>query len=213
MTWLLLALSLATAAFAESEPIESDGALPAWAQAAVESVRSAPPLLFFSALVVATFLPLPIGLFYLTAGVAYGIAPSLAWIAGSLVVSNLIIHTAARTFLRPTLEALVARRGQRIPRFESGLDEALFITLVRLTPGVPYFLQNLVLAVAQLDLLRFVVLSVAIQMINVTGFVVLGRSALDGQLGWAIGGLALLVAVAGAARVIAKRRGARTGPG
>lgn len=202
-------MTFATAAGAEGDPIAIAGALPAWAQAALESVRSAPPLLFFSALVVATFLPLPIGLFYLTAGVAYGIGPSLAWIAGSLVVSNLIIHTASRTFLRPSLEAFVARRGHRIPGFESGLDEAIFITLIRLTPGVPYFLQNWVLAVAQLDLLRFVVLSVGIQMIYVTGFVVLGRSALDGQLGWAIGGLALLVAVAAAARVMARRRADR----
>ncbi len=54
----------------------------------------------------------------------------------------------------------------------------------------------MILAVAELDLMRFVVLSVAIQMIYVTGFVVLGRSALDGQLGWVVGGLALLVAVA-----------------
>lgn len=194
-----------------TSPAETSGrveSLPAWARAALESVRRAPPLLFFAALVVATFLPVPVALFYLTAGVAYGVAPALAWIAGSLVVSNVLIHTASRTVLRPTLEALVARRGHRIPRFDSALDEALFITLIRLTPGIPYFLQNLVLAVAKLDLLRFVVLSVAIQMIYVTGFVVLGRSALEGQLGWTIGGLALIVAVAAGARMLAKRRSA-----
>jgi uncharacterized membrane protein YdjX (TVP38/TMEM64 family) len=192
---------------APAEASASVESLPAWARAALESIRQTPPLLFFAALVVATFLPVPVALFYLTAGVAYGIAPALAWIAGSLVVSNVLIHTASRTVLRPTLEALVARRGHRIPRFDSALDEALFITLIRLTPGIPYFLQNLVLAVAKLDLLRFVVLSVAIQMIYVTGFVVLGRSALEGQLGWAIGGLALIVAVAAGARMLAKRRG------
>ena len=211
---LLAAPAAAAEALAEAIPAAAEAAdasaggdsLPAWAQAALESVRRAPPLLFFAAFVVATFLPFPVGLFYLAAGVAYGIGPALAWIAGSLVVSNVLIHTASRTFLRPTLEALVARRGHRIPRFDSGLDEALFITLIRLTPGIPYFVQNLVLAVAQLDLMRFVVLSVAIQMIYVTGFVVLGRSALDGQLGWAVGGLALLVAVGAGARVWAKRR-------
>jgi len=68
-----------------------------------------------------------------------------------------------------------------------------------------------VLAVARLDLVRFVVLSVAIQMIYVTGFVVLGRSALDGQLGWVVGGLALLVAVAAGARMLAKRGGGASG--
>lgn len=206
--FVLFCLVSATTALAQGEASSAGQALPAWAQTALESVRSAPRPLFFAAFVVATFLPFPVGLFYLTAGVAYGIVPALAWIAGSLVVSNLILHTASRSFLRPSLEALVARRGHRIPRFDSPLDEILFITLIRLTPGIPYFLQNLILACAQLDLLRFMVLSVAIQMIYVTGFVVLGRSALEGQLGWAIGGIALIVAVAAGARGLAKRRGA-----
>jgi uncharacterized membrane protein YdjX (TVP38/TMEM64 family) len=201
----LVFLGVAATAYAEGDTSASRETLPAWVQAALARVRGAPPLLFFSAFVVATFLPVPIALFYLAAGVTYGIGPALAWIAGSLVVSNLIIHTASRTFLRPTLEALVARRGHRIPRFDSGLDEALFITLIRLTPGIPYFFQNLILAVAKLDLMRFVVLSVAIQMIYVTGFVVLGRSALDGSLTWALAGLALLVALTVGARRLAKR--------
>jgi len=181
----------------------------AWLESVVERLRGAPPILFYGALVIATMLPFPVGLFYLVAGAVYGIVPALCWIAGSLVVSNLIIHTASKSFLRPALEALVARRGHRIPRFESGLDEALFIALVRITPGVPYFLQNVVLAVAHLDLMRFLVLSVALQMIYVTGFVVLGRSALDGELGWAVGALAVLVALMVGARVVAKRRGKR----
>lgn len=206
---VLFCVVSATTALAQEEGVTTGQALPAWAQTALESVRSAPRPLFFAAFVVATFLPLPIGLFYLTAGVAYGIAPALAWIAGSLVVSNLILHAASRSFLRPSLEAMISRRGHRIPRFDSALDEALFITLIRLTPGIPYFLQNLILACARLDLMRFMVLSVAIQMIYVTGFVVLGRSALDGQLGWAIGGIALIIGVAAGARMIAKRRSRR----
>lgn len=212
---LLIAAGAASAAGVDGGATASpasDGALPAWARAALESLRGVPPLIYFSALVVATFLPVPVAVFYLAAGVVYGIAPALVWIAGSLAVSNLIIHSAAKSFLRPTLAALVARRGYRIPRFDSPLDEALFITLIRITPGVPYFLQNLILAVADLDLMRFVVLSVAIQMIYVTGFVVLGRSALEGQLGWVIGGLALIVGVAIGARWLAARRGSSGGP-
>ena len=206
---LLVAAGAAAAASVDggtSASNTSEGPLPAWATAALESLRGAPPLLFFSAFIVATFLPVPVGVFYLAAGVVYGIGPALAWIAGSLVVSNLILHSASKSFLRPTLEALVARRGHRIPRFESPLDEALFITLIRLTPGVPYFVQNVILAVADLDLLRFVVLSVALQMIYVTGFVVLGRSVFEGRGTWALAGLAILVGLAVGARFLSKRR-------
>ncbi len=203
----LTAAGAAAATSVDGGASASDGSLPAWAQTALESLRGVPPLLFFSAFIVATFLPVPVGLFYLAAGVVYGIGPALAWIAGSLVISNLLIHSASKSFLRPSLESLVTRRGHRIPRFDSPLDEALFITLIRLTPGVPYFLQNVILAVADLDLMRFVVLSVAFQMVYVIGFVVLGRSALDGRFGWVVGGLALIVAVAVAARILSRRRG------
>lgn len=207
-----VAAGVAEAPVPEAVPALADAgvaaasALPAWAEAAFESLRGVPPLLFFGAFVAATFVPFPVGLFYLAAGAIYGVGPALAWIAGSLALSNLVLHTAARTHLRPRLEPIVVRRGYRIPRFDSGLDEILFITLIRLTPGIPYFLQNLILAVAQLDLIRFLVLSVAIQMLYVTGFVVLGRSALDGQLGWALGGLAALVALSAVARVVVRRR-------
>jgi len=206
------AAMLATSAFADA--VADAGApsgLAAAGEAVLERLRGAPPILFFGAFVVATFLPFPIMLFYLVAGATYGIPTALAWIAGALVVSNLIIHTAAKGFLRPILEAIAARRGQTIPRFESGLDEALFITLVRLTPGIPYFVQNVVLAVAHLDLMRFVVLSVAIQMIYVVGFVVLGRSALEGRHGWTVAALALVVAISVAARLIVKRRNGAAG--
>jgi uncharacterized membrane protein YdjX (TVP38/TMEM64 family) len=221
---LAFAVLFATAAIAQETGAETSratarlavtsgpaAALPAWARAAIESVRGTPPVVFFSALVVATFLPLPIGVFYLTAGVVYGIAPALAWIAGSLVVSNLILHSLSKGFLRPGLEAFVARRGQRIPRFDSPLDEALFITLIRLTPGLPCFLQNVILAVADLDRMRFVGLSVGIQMLYGTGFVVLGRSIFDGEFVWVAGGAALLVAIAAGARAIARRRDAGSG--
>lgn len=196
-------------ASAESALAELRGGFGEWLEGWVERLRDAPPVLFFGAFVVATLLPVPIGLFYLMAGAIYGVTPALLWTAGALVVSNLIIHTASRSFLRPTLEALVTRRGHTVPRFASGLDEALFITLVRITPGLPYFLQNLILAVARPDLMRFLVLSVAIQMIYVTGFVVLGRSALEGELGYAVAAIAGIVALTAGARIFASRRAMR----
>jgi uncharacterized membrane protein YdjX (TVP38/TMEM64 family) len=142
----------------------------------------------------------------MTSGAAYGIGHSLGWIACALVVSNLLLHAASRSLLNPAFQALAARRGHRIPAFDSPLDEALFIGLVRLTPGIPYFLQNVILAAARLDLLRFVVLSVAIQMIYATGFVVMGRSALEGRLAWALAAFAFVVVLAVIGRWVAKRR-------
>jgi uncharacterized membrane protein YdjX (TVP38/TMEM64 family) len=197
----------AMAAAAEAEGVGAAASGPTMLlQATVDGLRASPPILFFTAFLVASLLPFPIALFYVTSGAAYGIPASLAWIAGALVVSNLLLHAASRSLLHPAFQALAARRGHRIPVFDSPLDEALFIGLVRITPGIPYFLQNVILAAARLDLLRFVVLSVAIQMIYATGFVVLGRSALEGRLAWALAALVFVVVLAVGARWMTKRR-------
>lgn len=205
----------ALSAAAETERVAAAASGPmGLLQAAVDGLRASPPILFFTAFLVASLLPFPIALFYVTSGAAYGIPASLAWITGALVLSNLLLHAASRSLLQPAFQALADRRGHRIPVFDSPLDEALFIGLVRITPGIPYFLQNVILAAARLDLLRFVVLSVAIQMIYATGFVVLGRSALEGRLAWALAALVFVVVLAVGARWLAKRRAsARRGPG
>lgn len=197
----------ALAAVADADvPAADVEALPAFLQDALARLRGSPPFVFFGAFVVATLLPFPIALFYLASGAVYGIASSLAWFTGALMVSNVLVHAGSRSILRPVFASLAARRGHRIPDFDSPLDEALFITLVRLTPGIPYFLQNVILAAARLDAVRFVVLSVTIQMMYATGFVVLGRSAFDGSLVWLLVAVAFLVAVTAATRLLAKRR-------
>ncbi|MEZ4333206.1 MAG: hypothetical protein R3F35_15705 [Myxococcota bacterium] len=189
----------------ETSAIGPEGAA-ARLEQVIERLRRSPPALFFAAFVVASLLPFPIALFYMASGAAFGVGPSLLWFAGALVISNLLLHAGSRGVLHQAFQRLAARRGHRIPDFDSPLDEALFILLVRLTPGIPYFLQNVILAAARLDLVRFVVLSVAIQMIYATGFIVLGRSAFDGSLVWLLAALAFLVALTVAARLLARRR-------
>ena len=151
--------------------------------------------------------PVPLSLFYIAAGPLYGIVPSLLWIIGATIVNNLIIHTISTSFLRPWLEAIVARRGQTIPRVTTKGDQTLLIALIRIAPGIPYFLQNLILGLSGVDRLRFVLVSLPVHMIWATGFVVLGRSAFEGEFGLAIGVVALIVAAMVCARFAFKRFG------
>ena len=169
------------------------------------ALDGAPPLLFFGVMALAILLPIPASLFYVAAGSIYGIPASIAWTVPALVINTLLVHVASTGFLRPGLERLVARRGKEVPRLRSKADQNLFITLVRITPGIPYFLQNLVLALAGVDRVPFVLISVAVQMIYATGFIVLGRSAFEGELGLGAVAVGLLAAVAIVARLVHAR--------
>ncbi len=174
-------------------------------EAAWSQLKSAPAPIYFGIMSVLLLAPVPASAFYLAAGPLYGIWPSVIWIVPALGINALLVHLIASGWLRPRLMRLVAKRDLQIPRLETRSDQRLFITLIRLTPGIPYFVQNWVIGLAGVDRAPFVMISVAIQMIYATGFVALGRSAFEGDLGLAIGAAVALVLMSIGARLLHKR--------
>jgi uncharacterized membrane protein YdjX (TVP38/TMEM64 family) len=181
-----------------------DGLL-GWIAAAWQQLQSAPPMVFFGAMALITIFPVPLSPFYIVAGTLYGVLPSLLWIPPAIVLNNLIAYTLTTTFLRPWLQSIVSRRGYSMPSFRSKRDQTLLIAIVRITPGPPYFLQSLVLGLAGVDRLRFLLVSLPVHMVYVVGFVVLGQSAFDGEVGLTIVAIVLIVGAAICARVAVKR--------
>jgi uncharacterized membrane protein YdjX (TVP38/TMEM64 family) len=167
-----------------------------------ERLQTAPPLAFFAVVFVSSFLPVPVSLLYAAAGTLYGITTTLIWIAPTAALANLLIHFICSSFLRPTLIRQVEKRGHAIPQLESQADQTLLITLVRITPGFPYFLQNWLLGLAGVELMRFLAITLVIHTFYASGFVILGRSAFEGELGMVVFAIALLVAVSIIARVV-----------
>ena len=178
-------------------------------EAAWERLKSAPAPIYFSVMTVAILLPVPASIFYVTAGSLFGVVPSLLFIVPTLAANALLVHLIAGSWLRPTIENFVSKRGIRIPRLEARSDEILFITLIRITPGIPYFVQSWVIGLAGVAIGPFLLITIAIQMFYAAGFVVLGRSAFEGEVGVAVGAIALLVVVSIVARIVHKRFRAR----
>jgi len=202
---LLVAGSIGLVALALGAALLAPESITASARLAWSSLQSAPAPIYFAVMSIALLAPVPASVLYLTAGPLYGILPSLLWIAPALAINALLVHVIASSLLRPRLERLVARRGLKIPALETHADENLFIVLVRITPGIPYFVQSWLLGLAGVRRAPFVLITVAIQMLYATGFVVLGRSAFEGDAAIAIAALAALVVVSLGARQIHKR--------
>ncbi len=202
---LLIAVSIGFVALVLLAALLAPESTQATARRAWAGLQSAPAPVYFAVMSVALLAPIPASLLYVTAGPLYGILPSLLWIAPALAINALLVHLIASSLLRPRLERFVARRGLTIPALETRADEHLFIVLIRITPGIPYFVQNWLLGLANVRRMPFVLITVGIQMLYATGFVVLGRSAFEGDTGVAVGALATLVVVSLGARQVHKR--------
>jgi uncharacterized membrane protein YdjX (TVP38/TMEM64 family) len=181
-----------------------------WAAASFATLQQAPPILYFGAMAIACLFPIPISAFYVAAGPLYGTLPSLGWIAIALAINMSISHAVAASWLRPVILRLVEARGLRIPELREGSDELLLIVLVRITPGLPYFAQNLLLGLADVERVRALVVSLPIQMVFATGFVLLGKSAFDERAGLAVTAIGLIGAASIAARFVHKKLQSRT---
>ena len=67
--------------------------------------------------------------------------------------------------------------------------------ILRLTPGIPYALQNIVLGISGIRFRDYLLVSIPTTSLWTAGFVITGGAIFKGQLGWAITGLVILFVV------------------
>ena len=66
---------------------------------------------------------------------------------------------------------------------------------LRLTPGIPYAMQNIILGIMGMRLRPYLSVSIPITSLWTTGFIITGGAIFEGQFGWAFGGIVFLVAL------------------
>jgi uncharacterized membrane protein YdjX (TVP38/TMEM64 family) len=181
-------------------------------QQGLAMIRSAGPATFFGAMVLLPAVGAPLSFFSLTAGSVFGpqlgmplvILLSLAAITVNMVLSYLL---ASRAF-RPPLEYLVKRLGYRLPQVDSG-DVTDLIVLLRVTPGVPFPVQNYLLGLAGVPFVRYLLVSCLIQLPINGAVIFFGDALLHGKGKIAFVSLLLLVALTTAAHLVRKHYSAK----
>jgi uncharacterized membrane protein YdjX (TVP38/TMEM64 family) len=182
-------------------------------RAAWEDLKTMPPFVYFAAMALICILPVPISPFYAAAGPLFGWPTALLWIAPAVAANQLLAYQITNGMLRPSLEAFLAGRGYLIPKPRNPSEESLLTALIRVTPGIPYALQNWILGLAGVERRRYLTISWPIQMLHATAWVVLGQSVFEGQAGVAAIAVALMIGLAVVARWTGQRlRAARPAP-
>ncbi len=180
------------------------------AKQGMDLVTSAGPGVFFTAMALLPALGMPMLAFSLTAGPLFGGTLGFGWVIfwGMLaLVANLTFtYLLARRWLRPWLTKLVQRLGYKMPEVPEG-DATGLIVLLRVTPGVPFFVQNYLLGLADVPFGKYMAISCGIQCVQNTGFILFGDALAKGKGKMALTAIGLLAAAAAATNLIRRHYG------
>ncbi len=178
-------------------------------------LRDAGPVSFFLAMALLPACGVPQLAFALTAGPAYGEKlglPVVMALSMAALTANLVLtYFLARRALRPLLEKLVARLGYRLPQIGAG-DAADLIIILRVTPGVPFFVQNYLLGLAEVPFGKYLAISCGITWTTNFAFILFGDALLHGRGYAALVAISLLLALTAATHLVRKHYGRRTAP-
>jgi uncharacterized membrane protein YdjX (TVP38/TMEM64 family) len=165
----------------------------------MDVVRHAGPVAFFTAMALLPAVAVPGSVFTLTAGPVFGerlgMPAVLALSLAAFTVNLVLTYALARRALRPFLVKWIVRLGYKVPDVDAGDLTDLTIVL-RVTPGIPFFVQNYLLGIAGVPLGRYLLISCLAVWLYTTGFVLFGDALLNGEGRMAMVAVSVLVVAA-----------------
>ncbi len=164
------------------------------------------PWVIFVALVFLPGFGFPASALFLLAGVVWGSNGMSCLLALSAIALNVVwTHTLAAG---PARKRMVRWMGARLqPWFALPQKDLVKIAwLLRVTPGVPLFVQNYGLGALGVPLRVSLLTALPVVSLYGCGFVLTGGAMFDGRLGMALSGLALVAAATLATRLLRSRQ-------
>jgi uncharacterized membrane protein YdjX (TVP38/TMEM64 family) len=189
------------------------GDLPQLLEQALTLIRTAGPGIFFLAMILLPAIGVPMLTFLLPAVPLFagqlGLPAVLVISLACLTVNMVLTYALARRGLRPLLARLVARLGYRLPEVKAG-DVTDLIVILRVTPGIPFSVQNYLAGLAEAPFGKYLLVSCIVAWPLAIAFMLFGDSLLQGKGKVALMMLGLLAALAVARILIRRHYAART---
>lgn len=156
-----------------------------WARDGLDALRAAGPWWFFGAMAVLPAIGFPLLPFALAAGPAFAPTLGAAAVAGCAVaavaVDTLLGYWLSKRALRPLVQRILARFGYRVPVLPPGTAWHA-VLLVRLAPGLPFWVQSYALGLMRVPLLPYVVVSTAVPALYLVGAIYGGDALWHGHV-------------------------------
>jgi uncharacterized membrane protein YdjX (TVP38/TMEM64 family) len=166
-------------------------AVKAWLDEGVRHLREAGPAVFFLGMALLPAVGFPLSPFTIVAGPVFGptmgVGSVIAFAVLAVMANVALSYWLAARALRPLVARLAALLGYRLPVTEARGAWQL-TTLVRIAPGLPFFMQSYLLGLMRVPFAAYMVMSTLVPAAYL-GALILGGDAL-----WQGRGKLLLVA-------------------
>jgi len=165
---------------------------------------------FFAAMAILPAVGFPLSAFFVVAGPVYGptLGPWHVVAYGTLAMAanvSLSYWISAHP-LRPLVTRLAHRAGYRLPEVPS--DRAWKLTLlVRIIPGVPFFIQSYLLGIARVSFGAYLAISLLVEFVYLVSAVLFGTAALTGDRKAMAAAAVLFVIIAATLHILRKTWG------
>ena len=178
----------------------------------LEAIRSAGPWTFFIAMALLPSLGVPMLAFTVPVGPVFiprlG-APMVVVASVAAMCFNLLLsYCLARWAIRPWLTRFLERLGYRVPQVAAA-DLTDLIVLLRVTPGIPFFVQNYLLGLARAPLGRYLAISCSLQGTYTVIVVLFGEALLHGRAKVGVIAVSLLLALGTVVHLMRRHYAAR----
>ena len=179
-----------------------------WALAMKEPVLGwcrSNPIALFAAIAILPGFGFPASPLLILAGAVWGSDLGSCFIAIAATALNMTwTYAAAAGPARRLISRILGCRWDRLRDMDH--RNLLKLTLLlRITPGVPLVIQNYTLGLLAVPFVSYQLISVPINGLFVTGFVLTGGAIFEGQIGLLILGISILIAAAIALKMIRRR--------
>ncbi|MGD9420072.1 MAG: TVP38/TMEM64 family protein [Verrucomicrobiota bacterium JB025] len=160
----------------------------------VEAFLRVRPWLLFAGLVLLPAFPVPVSPLFFLVGTVWSERPLVAC---GICLLGMGLNMAWTYWLaarpgRGLVERLLARMNVRVPELPQN-NHVQMILILRLTPGMPFFIQNYVLGFLRVGFLPYVGISMACSGLVACGVVLSGAGVSDGNLVPVMTGAGLIV--------------------
>lgn len=162
------------------------------------------PGMLFAGIAVLPAFGFPASALLLLAGVVWGSNPASCAIALGAVCLNIVgTHGFAAGPGKRIATRLLGDRAKSWQNLSKS-DHSRISWLVRITPGIPLFVQNYLLGILGVSLRQSLLTALPVTGLYVCGFVLTGGAIFEGAWGLAIAGVCLVIAAGFAARLMRK---------
>ena len=154
------------------------------------------PLLAYFAVLITGGLPIPLSpVLILAAGIytnLYGLPTALLLCYSAMALNMIWTYFVSAYPMRSLFESIIHRFATKLPEIPHHHKTKVAL-VIRITPGIPFFLQNYFLGVSRVPFGKYLIISLSIQAFYTSAFVIGGGAVFQGKAGLALTAVAIFV--------------------